>query len=55
VRRDGMDLLKKQEKEHKLSQDEHRKLDKDIQALTDETIKKVDGLLAQKDKEILQV
>ena len=55
VRRDGMDLLKKQEKEHKLSQDQHRKLDKDIQALTDETIKKVDGLLAQKDKEILQV
>ena len=55
VRRDGMDLLKKQEKDHKLSQDQHRKLDKDIQALTDETIKKVDGLLAQKDKEILQV
>jgi len=55
VRRDGMDLLKKQEKDHKISQDQHRKLDKDIQALTDETIKKVDGLLAQKDKEILQV
>ncbi len=55
VRRDGMDLLKKQEKDHKISQDQHRKLDKDIQALTDETIKKVDGLLAHKDKEILQV
>ncbi len=55
VRRDGMDLLKKQEKEHKLTQDQHRKLDKDVQALTDETIKKVDALLAQKDKEILQV
>jgi ribosome recycling factor len=55
VRRDGMDLLKKQEKEHKLTQDQHRKLDKDIQALTDETIKRVDALLAQKDKEILQV
>jgi ribosome recycling factor len=55
VRRDGMDLLKKQEKDHKLTQDQHRKLDKDIQTLTDDTIKKVDGLLAQKDKEILQV
>ena len=55
VRRDGLDLLKKQEKDHKIAQDQHRKLDKDIQALTDETIKKVDGLLAQKDKEILQV
>src|SRR5690242_16162724 len=55
VRRDGLDLLKKQEKDHKIAQDQHRKLDKDIQALTDETIKKIDGLLAQKDKEILQV
>jgi ribosome recycling factor len=55
VRRDGMDLLKKQEKDHKLTQDQHRKLDKEIQALTDETIKKVDAFLAQKDKEILQV
>lgn len=55
VRRDGMDLLKKQEKDHKLTQDQHRKLDKEIQSLTDETIKKVDALLAQKDKEILQV
>ena len=55
VRRDGLDLLKKQEKDHKLTQDQHRKLDKDIQALTDEMIKKVDALLAQKDKEILQV
>jgi ribosome recycling factor len=55
VRRDGMDLLKKQEKDHKLTQDQHRKLDKEIQTLTDDTIKKVDALLAQKDKEILQV
>ncbi len=55
VRRDGLDALKKQEKDHKITQDQHRKLDKDIQALTDETIKKIDALLAQKDKEILQV
>ncbi len=55
VRRDGMDLLKKQEKDHKITQDQHRKLDKDIQTLTDDTIKKIDGFLAQKDKEILQV
>jgi ribosome recycling factor len=55
VRRDGLDFLKKQEKDHKIAQDQHRKLDKDIQALTDETIKKIDAALAQKDKEILQV
>ncbi|HEX3972553.1 MAG TPA: ribosome recycling factor [Stellaceae bacterium] len=55
VRRDGLDGLKKQEKDGTLSQDAHRKLDKDIQTLTDATIKRVDDLLAQKDKEILQV
>jgi len=55
VRRDGLDVLKKQEKDSTLSQDQHRKLDKDIQTLTDATIKRVDDLLAQKDKEILQV
>jgi len=55
VRRDGLDLLKKQEKDGTITQDQHRKLDKDIQTLTDATIKRVDDLLAQKDKEILQV
>jgi ribosome recycling factor len=55
VRRDGLDLLKKQEKDGTISQDQHRKLDKDIQSLTDATIKRVDDLLAAKDKEILQV
>ena len=55
VRRDGLDLLKKQEKDSAITQDQHRKLDKDIQGLTDATIKRVDDLLAQKDKEILQV
>jgi ribosome recycling factor len=55
VRRDGLDLLKKQEKDGTLTQDQHRKLEKDIQTLTDATIKRVDDLLAAKDKEILQV
>jgi ribosome recycling factor len=55
VRRDGLDLLKKQEKDGTITQDQHRKLEKDIQALTDASIKRVDDLLATKDKEILQV
>jgi ribosome recycling factor len=55
VRRDGLDLLKKQEKDGTISQDQQRKLDKEIQTLTDATIKRVDELLAAKDKEILQV
>src|SRR5579863_6837742 len=55
VRRDGLDLLKKQEKDSAITQDQHRKLEKEIQNLTDATIKRIDDLLAQKDKEILQV
>ncbi|HLI23181.1 MAG TPA: ribosome recycling factor [Stellaceae bacterium] len=55
VRRDGLDVLKKQEKDSTITQDQHRKLEKEIQMLTDATIKRVDDLLAQKDKEILQV
>ena len=55
VRRDGLDPLKKKEKDGEISQDQHRKLQHDIQALTDDYIKRIDELLAQKDKEILQV
>jgi ribosome recycling factor len=55
VRRDGLDVLKKQEKDGTITQDQHRKLDKDIQTLTDAAIKRVDDMLATKDKEILQV
>jgi ribosome recycling factor len=55
VRRDGIDMLKKQEKDKTITEDQHRKLQSDIQALTDQTIKHIDEMLAQKDKEILQV
>ena len=55
VRRDGLDLLKKQEKDSAITQDQHRKLDKEIQTLTDATVKRIDEMLAAKEKEILQV
>ena len=55
VRRDGIDGLKRQEKDGDISEDEQRKLQQEIQTLTDQTIKHIDGMLAQKDKEILQV
>lgn len=55
VRRDGMDALKKMEKDGVISQDEHRGHEKDIQAFTDETIKHLDETLAHKEKEIMQV
>lgn len=55
VRRDGLDTLKKQEKDGDISQDEQRRLQQEIQGLTDDFIKKVDDANAAKDKDILQV
>jgi ribosome recycling factor len=55
VRRDGVDSLKKMEKDGEISQDEHRKLLSDVQSLTDDFIRKIDDSMAQKEKEILQV
>jgi ribosome recycling factor len=55
VRRDGIEALRKQEKDGDISQDEQKKLERDIQHLTDDHVKRVDETLAQKDKEILQV
>jgi len=55
VRRDGMDFLKKLEKDGKIAQDEHHTLSDQMQKLTDEHVKKVDDALAAKEKEILQV
>ena len=55
VRRDGIESLRRLEKDGEISQDEQRKLQTDIQHLTDDHIKRIDETLAQKDKEILQV
>ncbi len=55
VRRDGIDALKKLEKDSEISQDEHRKLQAEVQTLTDDMIRKIDEALAQKEREILQV
>src|SRR6266436_3845194 len=55
VRRDGVELLRRREKEADISQDQQRKLQQDVQHLTDEYIKRIDDALAQKDREILQV
>ncbi len=55
VRRDGMDTLKKMEKDSEISQDEQKLMADEIQKLTDETIKHIDEALAQKEKEILHV
>ena len=55
VRRDGMDHLKKMEKDGKISEDEHRDQADVVQKATDEHVKKVDEALTQKEQEIMQV
>jgi ribosome recycling factor len=55
VRRDAMDLLKKLEKDGKMSQDDHRGQSDKVQELTDKLIKEVDSTLAAKESEIQKV
>jgi ribosome recycling factor len=55
VRRDGMELLKKLEKDHKISQDEQHKQGDELQKLTDANIKDIDAMLLAKEHEIMQV
>jgi ribosome recycling factor len=53
VRRDGNDVLKAAEKKGKISQDELKRLEGEVQKLTDKAIAEVDAAAAAKEKEIL--
>lgn len=55
VRRDGMDDLKKAEKDGEISEDRHRSLTEEVQKLTDAFVKRVDEALKAKEAEIMQV
>jgi ribosome recycling factor len=55
VRRDGLDVLKKLEKEHKISQDDEKRQSGDVQKATDQAIAEIDHMLAAKEKEVLTV
>ncbi|MGD9837339.1 MAG: ribosome recycling factor [Afipia sp.] len=55
VRRDGLDTLKKLEKDHQISEDDEKRLSNDVQKATDAAIAEVDKALATKEKEILTV
>jgi ribosome recycling factor len=55
VRRDGLDLLKKLEKDGTISQDDERRQADQVQKATDEAVHEIDQLLAAKEKEIMQV
>ena len=55
VRRDGLDIVKKLEKDHKISEDEQERHSSGVQKVTDAAIAEVDKLLGTKEKEILTV
>ncbi|MGJ4893260.1 ribosome recycling factor [Bradyrhizobium sp. HKCCYLR20261] len=55
VRRDGLDTVKKLEKNHEISEDDQERIANDIQKATDSVISEIDQLLAAKEKEILTV
>lgn len=55
IRRDGVDSIRKQEKNGELSEDETRTLQDKIQKLTDKFIAKIDEILAEKEKDITTV
>ena len=54
-RRDANDELKRQQKESKISEDDLRKSEAEIQKLTDQYIQKVDQILKKKEEEILEI
>ena len=53
VRRDGMDSLKTDEKKGEISEDERKRLETEVQKLTDSTIADIDAASSAKEKEIL--
>jgi ribosome recycling factor len=55
ARRDGNDALKKLEKNKDISEDEQKRGEKAVQDLTDQYVKKVDELVAGKEKELLEI
>lgn len=55
IRRDAVDAVRKQVKSSEISEDEARDLQENIQSITDRFVKKIDALLAEKEKDITTV
>lgn len=55
IRRDANDSLKKLEKAKEITEDEIKKATEEIQKLTDKFIKEVDAVMANKEKEVMEV
>ncbi|EOH99856.1 ribosome-recycling factor [Enterococcus haemoperoxidus ATCC BAA-382] len=55
IRRDAIDELKKQQKNNDITEDELRNLEKEAQKLTDDSVKNIDTITSEKEKELLEV
>ena len=55
IRRDGIDSLRKLEKNKEISQDNNKRLQDQLQKLTDTHINTIDEIFANKEKEIMQI
>lgn len=55
IRRDALDEIKKLKKDNTISEDEEKRFENEVQKLTDDSIKKIEEMLLQKEKDILQV
>ena len=55
IRRDAMEKFKKQQKSSEITEDDYKGLEKDLQKLTDDYIKKVDEMTDKKEKELFEL
>ncbi len=55
IRRDAIDKFKKQQKSSEITEDDYKIAEKDIQKLTDDYIKELDGICAKKEKELTEI
>ena len=55
LRREAVDTVKKQQKASEITEDDEKQAEKDIQELTDKSIKKVDEACAKKEKELMEI
>ena len=55
IRRDAIEHLKKSEKSEHFSEDDRKRAETDVQKMTDKYVKDMDGLVTQKEKEIMEV
>lgn len=55
IRRDAMEVVKKQRKDSEITEDDQKKLEDQMQKLTDGMIKEIDTIMADKEKEIMEV